>query len=50
MPGDLARLTEYAPADYRKFDNRQKERLAALLNHLRSLAKLLGTQVAYEPA
>lgn len=43
---DLEWLAECAPADYREFGVDQKERLAALINHIRSLAKLLSTQVA----
>lgn len=43
---DLQWLTEYAPMDYREFQNDQKERLAALINHIRSLGKLLSAQVA----
>ena len=42
---DLEWLTKRAPADYRQFRNDQKERLAALVNHIRSLAKLLVAQV-----
>ena len=44
---DLEWLSECAPADYRAFDDRQKERLAALVNHIRSLGELLGAQIAY---
>ena len=43
---DLEWLTEHAPTDYREFQNDQKERLAALINHIRSLAQLLSVQVA----
>ena len=43
---DLQWLTKYAPTDYREFQNDQKERLAALINHIRSLGKLLSAQVA----
>ena len=43
---DLQWLTEHAPTDYREFQDDQKERLAALINHIRSLGKLLSTQVA----
>ena len=42
---DLEWLTKHAPTDYRKFQNDQKKRLAALINHIRSLAKLLSAQV-----
>ena len=43
---ELEWLTKQAPTDYRNFRNGQKERLAALLNHIRSLGKLLSAQVA----
>ena len=43
---DLKWLTKRAPTDYREFQNDQKERLAALINHIRSLGKLLSAQVA----
>ena len=43
---DLPWLTKYAPMDYRDFQDNQKERLAALINHIRSLGKLLSAQVA----
>ena len=43
---DLKWLTKNAPADYGEFQNDQKERLAALINHIRSLVKLLSAQVA----
>ena len=33
------------PADYRNFNQEQKERLAALINHIRSLSELLRTEV-----
>ena len=39
-------LAEHAPADYRRFDVPQKERLGALINHIRSLGKLLVERVA----
>ncbi len=38
-------LTGNAPTNYRYFRDDQKERLAALINHIRSLAKLLVAQV-----
>ena len=43
---DLQWLTKYAPTDYQEFQNNQKERLAALINHIRSLGKFLSAQVA----
>ncbi|MDE0238991.1 MAG: hypothetical protein OXQ84_02170 [bacterium] len=43
---DLEWLTNYAPTDFREFRDDQKERLAALINHIRSLGKLLSAQVA----
>ena len=43
---DLEWLTKCAPRDYREFQDDQKERLAALINHIRSLGKLLSAQVA----
>ena len=43
---DLEWLAKYAPADYLGFAADQKERLAALVNHIRSLARLLSAQVA----
>ena len=43
---DLEWLTERAPTDYQEFLKNHKERLAALINHIRSLGKLLSTQVA----
>ena len=45
---ELVWLTERAPADYRQFKVAQKERLAALINHIRSLGKLLAEQVDSE--
>ena len=46
---ELNWLTEHAPMDYSQFEPHQKERLAALVNHIRSLGKLLNAQVTYEP-
>lgn len=43
---DLEWLAERAPTDYRDFQGDQKERLAALINHIRSLGKLLSAQVS----
>ena len=42
----LGWLTEHAAANYREFSDSQKERLAALINHIRSLSKLLRAQVS----
>ena len=42
----LGWLTNYAPRNYRQFDLEHKERLAALINHIRSLGKLLNAEVA----
>ena len=39
-------LTKHAPTDYSEFQKDQKDRLAALINHIRSLGKLLTAQVA----
>lgn len=47
---DLDWLRENAPGDYREFVDPHKERLAALVNHIRSLGMLLKTQVAYGQA
>jgi len=44
---DLAWLGENAPGDYREFADPHKERLAALVNHIRSLGMLLKSQVVY---
>ena len=44
---DLGWLRENAPGNYREFAGPHKERLAALVNHIRSLGMLLKTQVAY---
>ncbi len=42
----LGWLCDYAPHDYRQFDPGQKERLAALINHIRSLGELIRKEVA----
>ena len=42
----LAWLGTNAPSDYRRFNKSQKERLAALINHISSLSELLCTEVA----
>ena len=42
----LGWLCNYAPHDYRRFDPGQKERLAALINHIRSLSELIRKEVA----
>ena len=39
-------LTNHAPKDYRQFNQEHKERLAALINHIRSLGELLKAKVA----
>ena len=44
---DLDWLRENAPEDYREFADPHKERLAALVNHIRSLGMLLKSQVSY---
>lgn len=43
---DLGWLRTNAPANYRGFSYSQRERLGALINHIRSLGKLLRAQVA----
>ena len=43
---DLKVLQRSAPADYRDFDRAQKERLGAVINHIRTLGKLLQAEVA----
>ena len=42
----LGWLRDNAPNDYERFDRGQKERLAALVNHVRSLGELLRQEVA----
>ena len=37
-------LEDRAPRDYRQFDPGHKERLAALINHIRSLGQLIGKE------
>ena len=44
---DLQWLTEYAPRNYLEFTQKNKKRLQALINHIRSLSKLLNKQVAF---
>ena len=41
----LAWLRSAAPNDYRAFNDEQKERFAALINHIRSLGELLRAEV-----
>ena len=41
----LAWLRSAAPNDHRAFNDEQKERLAALINHIRSLSELLRAEV-----
>lgn len=47
---DTRWLIEHAPADYQQFDVPQKERLAALVNHIRSLGKLIVERITNEHA
>ena len=42
----LGWLCDYAPRDYRQFNPGQKEHLAALINHIRSLSELIRKEVA----
>ena len=42
----LGWLRDNAPHDYQQFDTGQKERLAVLVNHIRSLGELLRKEVA----
>ena len=48
--GDLAWLEKEAPRDYGHFGKAEKERLAALVNHIRSLGRLLVSKVTYGTA
>ena len=43
---DLRVLQRSAPPDFRDFDRGQKERLGAVINHIRTLGKLLQAEVA----
>ena len=43
---DLAVLQQNAPSDYREFNKAQRERLGAVINHIRSLGELLQAEVA----
>ena len=43
--GDLAPLWKDAPSDYGAFDDASKERLAAVINHARTLGELLHQRV-----
>ena len=47
---DLAWFTEHAPVDYRGFDDHHKKRLAALINNIGTLARLLREQVTIAAA
>ena len=47
---EIGWLVEHAPVDYRQFAIAQKERLGALINHIRSLGRLLAEKVANESA
>ena len=42
---ELRRLKSHAPNDYQRFSQEQKLRLAALVNHARSLGALLNKEV-----
>ena len=42
---DLAVLRQSAPSDYSKFDKASKERLAAVINHIRTLGELIQKKV-----
>lgn len=41
----LEQLTESAPKDYRQFDEDQRNKLGALINHINSLSKLINKNV-----
>ena len=41
----LKNLTETAPKDYHSFNEQQKDKLGALINHIESLAKLLNKKI-----
>lgn len=41
----LAKVTDNAPSDYREFDDDRKQALAALVNHVHVLGKLLNQRV-----
>ena len=43
---ELGWLTGHAGSDYQRFSEAQKQRLAALINHIRSLSELLNKEVA----
>ena len=43
---DLEVLRQTAPSDYREFDKSEKERLGVVINHIRTLGKLLQAEVA----
>lgn len=47
---DLDWLEREAPRDYGSFGKAEKERLAAIVNHIRSLGRMLSSQVTYEQA
>ncbi len=46
----VEKLAQHDPYDYRKFDREQKERLAALINHVRSLSELISKEVVLRPS
>ena len=43
--GDLSVIWKDAPSDYSEFDSASKERLVAVINHTRSLGKLIHQRV-----
>lgn len=43
---ELLALRKSAPSDYARFDKAAKERLGAVINHIRALSKLLKAEVA----
>ena len=42
----LFKPIQHDPNNYQRFTQEQKERLAALINHVRSLSKLINAEVA----
>lgn len=46
--GDLAVLRQSSPSDYSKFDRASKERLAAIINHIRTLGELIQKTVVWD--
>ena len=43
---ELGWLSGHAGSDYQRFSEAQKQRLAALINHIRSLSELLNKEVS----